>query len=175
MTTTNNLNNTMRFPNRRKTYKEWKVDYDPLSDECIARDRTFKLLLAVSELKEYSGWDLSKHEPIKELIKSGFDHVTFFSYGVIPVVMIEPYGTTEYEFSGLELLKLHKEISPYGVCNGYETQSILCVKQINRKVLLEIRDKIEASLVHLPERNVVTQDERDAAKLANPTAVLRAW
>ena len=86
--------------------------------------------------------------------------------------MIEPYGTTQYEFSGLELLKLHKAISPYGVCNGYETQSILCVKQINRKVLLEIRDKIDASLVHLPERNVVTQDERHAAKSANPTAIL---
>ena len=56
------------------TYKEWKVDYDPTSDECIARGRTHRLLLEVSGLVEHTLRNSDRHNAILSAITTGKDH-----------------------------------------------------------------------------------------------------
>ena len=147
------------------TYKEWKVDYDPTSDECIARGRTHRLLLEVSGLVEHTRRNSDRHNAILSAIATGKDHPSNYMYGSIPIVMIEPYGAQVYEFPGLKLYKLPKILSPYGTCNGFETQSLLCVRQLNAGVLAEIEAKVSAALPNLPDRYHVTPEERKSAGL----------
>ena len=43
------------------TYRQWKVDYDPLCDECIARGRTHDLLRSITGLIEETGRPSAQH------------------------------------------------------------------------------------------------------------------
>ena len=71
---------------RHQTYKQWKVDYDPTSDECIARGRTHRLLLKVTGLVEYTKRGSSCHDAILRTIKTGKDHPSKYMYTNIPAM-----------------------------------------------------------------------------------------
>ena len=112
MTTTTDLNITVRFQ-IDETYKEWKVDYSPLSDECIARDRTFKLLLALSELKNILV-DFQNTNLFELMVRLRPYYI--FQLWCNSGCHIEPYA--RHSMNSCLELKLHKAISPYGARNG---------------------------------------------------------
>ena len=146
------------------TYRQWKVDYDPLCDECIARGRTHDLLRSVTELIEETRRPSIRHDAILKKMGGANDHASFYWYGKIPVVMVEPYGRQDFEFDGIEYLRLPDALAPYGTCNGHETQSLLCVHSVNKNVLDQIQEKISEALPSLPDRYSVSEEERDAAR-----------
>jgi hypothetical protein len=146
------------------TYRQWKVDYDPLCDECIARGRTHDLLLSITELIEETQRPSKQHIAILKKLGGAKDHASFYWYGNIPVVMVEPYGRQDFEFDGIEYLRLPDALAPYGTCNGHETQSLLCVHSVNKNVLDQIQEKIAEALPSLPDRYSVSEEERDAAR-----------
>jgi hypothetical protein len=146
------------------TYRQWKVDYDPLCDECIARGRTHDLLLSITELIEETQRPSKQHIAILKKLGGAKDHASFYWYGNIPVVMVEPYGRQDFEFDGIEYLRLPDAIAPYGTCNGHATQSLLCVHSVNKNVLDQIQEKIAEALPSLPDRYSVSEEERDAAR-----------
>ena len=125
-----------------QTYRQRYVDYDPLSDECIARGRTYDNLIRISGLLEEIRLPSKEHNAIVKKLRGANDHSSFYWYKVIPVVMVEPYGLQDYEFAGIEFLRLPIALSPYGTCNGHETQSLLCVHAANKIVLDQIQEKI---------------------------------
>ena len=125
-----------------QTYRQRYVDYDPLSDECIARGRTYDNLIRISGLLEEIRLPSKEHDAILKKLRGANDHASFYWYKGIPVVMVEPYGWQDYEFVGIEYLRLPIALSPYGTCNGHETQSLLCVHAANKIVLDQIQEKI---------------------------------
>ena len=125
-----------------QTYRQRYVDYDPLSDECIARGRTYDNLIRISGLLEEIRLPSKEHNAIAKKLRGANDHSSFYWYKGIPVVMVEPYGWQDYEFVGIEYLRLPIALSPYGNCNGHETQSLLCVHAANKIVLDQIQEKI---------------------------------
>ena len=125
-----------------QTYRQRYVDYDPLSDECIARGRTYDNLIRISGLLEEIRLPSKEHNAIAKKLRGANDHSSFYWYKGIPVVMVEPYGWQDYEFVGIEYLRLPIALSPYGTCNGHETQSLLCVHAANKIVLDQIQEKI---------------------------------
>ena len=146
------------------TYRQWKVDYDPLCDECIARGRTHDLFRSITGLIEETRRPSVQHDAILKKLGGAKDHASFYWYGNIPVVMVEPYGRQDFEFDGIEYLRLPDALAPYGTCNGHETQSLLCVHAVNRTVLDQIRAKIADALPSLPDRYSVSEEERANAK-----------
>lgn len=152
------------------TYRQWKVDYDPLSDECIARGRTHDLLRSITELIEETRRPSKQHNAILKKLGGANDHASFYWYGKIPVVMVEPYVRQDFEFDGIEYLRLPDALAPYGTCNGHETQSLLCVHSVNKNVLAQIQGKIAEALSSLPDRYFVSDEERDLAKKLHPKA-----
>jgi hypothetical protein len=147
-----------------QTYRQSYVYYDPLSDECIARGRTFDNLIRISGLLEEIRLPSKEHKAILKKLRCAYDHASFYWYGKIPVVMIEPYGRQDYEFVGIEYLRLPGALSPYGTCNGHETQSLLCVHAANKIVLDQIQEKIAVALPSLPDRYFVSEEERRAVE-----------
>ena len=125
-----------------QTYRQRYVDYDPLSDKCIARGRKHDNLIRISGLLEEIRRPSKEHNAISKKSRPANDHVSFYCYKGIPVVMVEPYGRQDYEFVGIEYLRLPIALSPYGTCNGHETQSLLCVHAANKIVLDQIQEKI---------------------------------
>ena len=125
-----------------QTYRQRYVDYDPLSDECIARGRTYDNLIRISGLLEEIRLPSKEHNAIAKKLRGANDHSSFYWYKGIPVVMVEPYGRQDYEFVGVECRKLPGALSSYGTCNGHETQSLLCVHAANKIVLDQIQEKI---------------------------------
>lgn len=146
------------------TYRQIYVDFDPLCDECIARGRTHDLLRSITEVIEETRRPSSRHNAILKKIGGANDHASFYSYEKIPVVLIEPYGRQDFEFDGIEYLRLPDALAPYGTCNGHETQSLLCVHSVNKNVFAQIQEKIAEALPSLPDRYSVSEEERDAAK-----------
>ena len=146
------------------TYRQWKVDYDPLSDECIARGRTHDLLCSITGLIEETKRPSKQHIAILKKLGGAKDHASFYWYGKIPVVLVEPYGRQDFDFDGVEYLRLPDALAPYGTCNGHETQSLLCVHSANKNVLDQIQEKITEALPSLPDRYSVSEEERDAAR-----------
>ena len=149
---------------RGATYRQSYVDYDPLCDECIARGRTHDLFLSITGLIEETGRPSAQHNAILKKMGGVNGHASFYWYGKIPVVMVEPYGRQDFEFDGIEYLRLPEALAPYGTCNGHETQSLLCVHSVNKNVLDQIQEKISEALPSLPDRYSVSEEERDAAK-----------
>lgn len=147
-----------------QTYRQSYVDYDALSDECIARGRTHDNLTRISGLLEETRLPSKDHEAILKKLGGAKDHTSFYWYGRIPVVMVEPYGRQDHEFVGIEYYQLPGALCPYGTCNGHETQSLLCVHAVNRTVLDQIRAKIADALPSLPDRYSVSEEERATAK-----------
>ena len=125
-----------------QTYRQRYVDYDPLSDKCIARGRKYDNLIHISGLLEEIRLPSKEHDAILKKLRGANDHASFYWYKGIPVVMVEPYGWQDCEFAGIEYLKLPIALSPYGTCNGHETQSLLCVHAANKIVLDQIQEKI---------------------------------
>ena len=146
------------------TYRQWKVDYDPLSDECIARGRTHDCLLSISSLIEETRRPSKQHLAMLKKLGIANDHASFYWYGKIPVVMVEPYGRQDYEFDGIEYLRSPEALSSYGTCNGHETQSLLCVHAANKIVLTQIKEKIWMALPSLPHRYFVSEEELNFEK-----------
>lgn len=147
-----------------QTYRQRYVDYDALSDECISRGRTHNNLISISGLLEEIRLPSKDHRAILKKLGGVNDHVSFYWYGKIPVVMVEPYGRRDHEFVGIEYLQLPGALSPYGTCNGHASQSLLCVHSVNRTVLDQIRAKIVDALPSLPDRYSVSEEERNEAK-----------
>ena len=152
---------------RGQSYREWKVNFNPTSDECIARGRTHDLLLKVTGLVEETRLISPSHEPIFRAMTQGKDHPSKYWYGNIPIVMIEPYGSRGYHYSGLHYYKLPAIISPYGTCNGHKTQSLLFVRSLNHGVLKQIETRIHEALPHFPDRYHVSVEEREIAEAEN--------
>tara|TARA_R110002153_G_scaffold105258_1_gene243571 strand:- start:146 stop:664 length:519 start_codon:yes stop_codon:yes gene_type:complete len=152
------------------TYCQWKVDYDPLSDECIARGRTHDLLVSINGLIEETRRPSARHNAILKQLGGANAHASFYWYGKIPVVMVEPYGRQDFEFDEIEYFRLPEDLAPYGTCNGHETQSLLCVHAVNKIVLTQIQEKIRVALPSLPDRYSVSEEERDAEKKRHPRA-----
>ncbi|MDB0001101.1 hypothetical protein OAB28_01855 [Amylibacter sp.] len=146
------------------TYRQRYVDYDPLSDECIAQGRTHDYLLSISNLIEETRIPSKQHRAILKKLGVANDHASFYWYGKIPVVMVEPYGRQDYEFIGIEYFRLPKALSPYGTCNDHETQSLLCVHAVNKSVLTQIVEKIRVALPSLPDRYFVSEEELNLVK-----------
>ena len=147
-----------------QTYRQSYVYYDPLSDECIARGRTFDNLIRISGLLEEIRLPSKEHDAILKKLRGANDHASFYWYKGIPVVMVEPYGQQDHEFDGIEYLELPGALSPYGTCNGHETQSLLCVHAANKIVLDQIQEKIRVALPSLPDRYFVSEEERNDAE-----------
>lgn len=152
------------------TYRQWKVDYNPSSDECIARGRTFDNLIRISGLLEEIRLPSKAHKAILKKLGGAKDHASFYWYGKIPAVLVEPYGRQDFDFDGVEYLRLPDALAPYGTCNGHETQSLLCVHSVNKNVLAQIQGKIAEALSSLPDRYFVSDEERDLAKKLHPKA-----
>jgi len=150
------------------TYRQWKVDYDPLSDECIARGRTHDLFLAISGLVEEIRKPSERHYALFRKLTGAKDHPSSYWYGKIPILMVEPYGDREYEFDRVAHIRLPKRISPYGTCNGFKSQSLLCASTVHKNALVQIKEKIQEALPSLPDRYFVSEEERDLAKSLNP-------
>ena len=149
---------------RGATYRQSYVDYDPLCDECIARGRTHDCLLSISNLIEETRIPSKQHRAILKKLGIANDHASFYWYGKIPVVMVEPYGRQDYEFDGIEYLRSPEALSSYGTCNGHETQSLLCVHAVNKIVLTQIKEKIRVASPSLPDRYFVSEEERNLVK-----------
>ena len=147
-----------------QTYRQRYVYYDPLSDECIARGRTFDNLIRITELIEEIRRPSKQHNAILKKLGGANDHASFHWYGNIPVVMVEPYGRQGFEFDGIEYFRLPEALAPYGTCNGHETQSLLCVHAANKIVCDQIQEKIAVALPSLPDRYFVSEEERNAAE-----------
>ena len=147
-----------------QTYRQRYVDYDPLCDECIARGRTHDLFRSITGLIEETRRPSVRHDAILKKLGGAKDHASFYWYGNIPVVMVEPYGRQDFEFDGIEYLRLPDALAPYGTCNGHASQSLLCVHAVNRTVLDQIRAKIADALPSLPDRYSVSEEERANAK-----------
>lgn len=146
------------------TYRQRYVDYDPLSDECIARGRTHDCLLSISNLIEETRIPSKQHRAILKKLGIANDHASFYWYGKIPVVIVEPYGRQDYKFDGIEFFRLPEALSSYGTCNGHETQSLLCVHAVNKSVLTQITEKIRMAESNLPDRYFVSKEERNLVK-----------
>lgn len=147
-----------------QTYRECKVDYDALSDECISRGRTHDILIRISGLVEEIQLPSREHKAILKKLGGVDCHSSHYWYGNIPVVMVEPYGRQNYNFAGIRCLRLPAALSPYGTCNGHETQSLLCVHAANKVVIDQIQAKIAVALPGLPDRYSVSEEERNEAK-----------
>ena len=147
-----------------QTYRQRYVDCDPLSGDCIARGRTHDNFLGISGLLEETRRPSKEHKAILKKLGGVECHASFYWYGNIPVVTVEPYGRQVYEFDGIEYLELPGALSPYGTCNGHETQSLLCVHAANKIVLDQIQEKIRVALPSLPDRYFVSEEERNDAE-----------
>jgi hypothetical protein len=147
-----------------QTYRQRYVDHDPLSDKCISRGRRHDNVLGISGLIEEIRIPSKEHKAILKKLGGVECHASFYWYGNIPVVMVEPYGRQVYEFDGIEHLELPGASSPYGTCNGHETQSLLCVHAANKIVLEQIEKKIAVALPSLPDRYFVSAEERNNAE-----------
>tara|TARA_B110000977_G_scaffold114908_1_gene148558 strand:- start:22 stop:537 length:516 start_codon:yes stop_codon:yes gene_type:complete len=147
-----------------QTYRQRYVDHDPLSDGCISRGRRHDNFIGISGLIEEIRRPSKEHNAILKKLRGVTDHASFYWYGNIPVVMVEPYGRQVYEFDGIEHLELPGASSPYGTCNGHETQSLLCVHAANKIVLEQIEKKIAVALPSLPDRYFVSEEERNNAE-----------
>ena len=71
-----------------QTYRQRYVDYDPLSDECIARGRTYDNLIRISGLLEEIRLPSKEHDAILKKLRGANDHASFYWYKGIPVVMV---------------------------------------------------------------------------------------
>lgn len=147
-----------------QTYRQRYVDHDPLSDECISCGRRHDNLIGISGLIEEIRIPSKEHKAILKKLGGVNYHASFYWYGKIPVVMVEPYGRQVYEFDGIEHLELPGALSPSGTCNGHETQSLLCVHAANKIVLDQIQAKIEVALPGLRDRYFVSEEERNDAE-----------
>ena len=152
------------------TYRQYKEGYDPISDECIAACRTHDILCNIIGIVEETRRPSRRHNAIFKKLGGAKDHPSYYWYGNIPMVMVEPYGRQDYEFDGIDYLRLPKIISPYGVFVGDRTQSLLCVNAVNKNVLIQIKEKIRVALPNLPDPYSVSEEERDLAKKRYPRA-----
>jgi len=158
------------------SYKASRIDYNPLSDESIARYRRLKLFESASRLVEETRIPSFDHCEIFEKITHGYDHESswwlVFDNFRVPFYMMEPYGQYEFEIDGLEYHEVPKNIAPYGGVNRFikgdrkepDTTSYLFVKTAHYRHLLDVMARLEAKAKSEPYFNSVTEKDRREAK-----------
>jgi len=158
------------------SYKFRKIDYDPLSDECIARYRRLKLFENTSGLVEEARIPSFRHCEIFEKITYGYDHGSSWWLVLdnfrIPFYMIEPYAKYEFNIDGLKYHEVPNNIAPYGGVNRFvkeirkepDTTSYLFVKTAHYRHLLDVMARLEARAKLEPYFNSVTAKDRRNAK-----------
>ena len=164
------------FCEDRTSYKASRIDYNPLSDESIARYRRLKLFESASRLVEETRIPSFRHCEIFEKITHGYDHESswwlVFDNFRVPFYMMEPYGQYEFEIDGLEYHEVPKNIAPYGGVNRFikgdrkepDTTSYLFVKTAHYRHLLDVMARLEAKAKSEPYFNSVTEKDRREAK-----------
>jgi len=164
------------FCEDRTSYKASRIDYNPLSDESIARYRRLKLFESASRLVEETRIPSFDHCEIFEKITHGYDHESswwlVFDNFRVPFYMMEPYGQYEFEIDGLEYHEVPKNIAPYGGVNRFikgdrkepDTTSYLFVKTAHYRHLLDVMARLEAKAKSEPYFNSVTEKDRREAK-----------
>ena len=164
------------FCEDRTSYKASRIDYNPLSDESIARYRRLKLFESASRLVEETRIPSFDHCEIFEKITHGYDHESswwlVFDTFRVPFYMMEPYGQYEFEIDGLEYHEVPKNIAPYGGVNRFikgdrkepDTTSYLFVKTAHYRHLLDVMARLEAKAKSEPYFNSVTEKDRREAK-----------
>ena len=164
------------FCEDRTSYKASRIDYNPLSDESIARYRRLKLFESASRLVEETRIPSFRHCEIFEKITHGYDHESswwlVFDTFRVPFYMMEPYGQYEFEIDGLEYHEVPKNIAPYGGVNRFikgdrkepDTTSYLFVKTAHYRHLLDVMARLEAKAKSEPYFNSVTEKDRREAK-----------
>ena len=136
------------FQSNMGTYKQRYVDYDPLSRECISRQRRFLEFINASGLIEEPRNPSFKHSRMLQKFYKGRDHPTYFwlnKVGGIPLLLIEPYTRQTLNCNGLIIFDVPENIAPYcGRLNETQggftcgTKSFLCVNTVHAKHLKEI-------------------------------------
>ena len=164
------------FCEERTSYKASRIDYDPLSDECIARYRRLKLFENTSGLVEETRIPSFRHCEIFEKISLGFDHPSSWWLALnkfrIPFFMIEPYGEYEFQIDGLKYCEVPKNIAPYGAINRLierekrepDTTAYLFVKTAHYRHLVDVINRLEATAKSAPYFKSVTAKDRREAK-----------
>jgi len=164
------------FCEDRTSYKARRIDYNPLSDESIARYRRLKLFESASRLVEETRIPSFRHCEIFEKITHGYDHESSWWLVLdnfrVPFYMMEPYGQYEFEIDGLEYHEVPKNIAPYGGVNRFikgdrkepDTTSYLFVKTAHHRHLLDVMARLEAKAKSEPYFNSVTEKDRREAK-----------
>lgn len=164
------------FCEDRTSYKASRIDYNPLSDESIARYRRLKLFESASRLVEETRIPSFRHCEIFEKITHGYDHESSWWLVLdnfrVPFYMMEPYGQYEFEIDGLEYHEVPKNIAPYGGVNRFikgdrkepDTTSYLFVKTAHYRHLLDVMARLEAKAKSEPYFNSVTEKDRREAK-----------
>ena len=164
------------FCEDRTSYKASRIDYNPLSDESIARYRRLKLFESASRLVEETRIPSFDHCEIFEKITHGYDHESSWWLVLdnfrVPFYMMEPYGQYEFEIDGLEYHEVPKNIAPYGGVNRFikgdrkepDTTSYLFVKTAHYRHLLDVMARLEAKAKSEPYFNSVTEKDRREAK-----------
>ena len=164
------------FCEDRTSYKARRIDYNPLSDESIARYRRLKLFESASRLVEETRIPSFRHCEIFEKITHGYDHESSWWLVLdnfrVPFYMMEPYGQYEFEIDGLEYHEVPKNIAPYGGVNRFikgdrkepDTTSYLFVKTAHYRHLLDVMARLEAKAKSEPYFNSVTEKDRREAK-----------
>ena len=164
------------FCENKASYKAARIDYDPLSDECIARYRRLKLFENTSDLVEETRIPSFRHCEIFEKIINGYDHPSSWWLLLdnikIPFFMIEPYGEYEFDIEGLKYHQVPKNIAPYGGINRFikgnrmepDTTAYLFVKTAHYRHLVYVIGRLEAVSKSEPYFNSVTEKDRRKAK-----------
>ena len=158
------------------SYKFSRIDYDPLSDECIARYRRLKLFENTSGLVEETRIPSFRHCEIFEKITYGYDHSSSWWLLLdnikIPFFMIEPYGEYRFDIDGLKYHEVPNNIAPYGGVSIAregkirvpDTTAYLFVKTAHYRHLLDVMARLEARAKLEPYFNSVTAKDRRNAK-----------
>ena len=164
------------FCEDRTSYKASRIDYDPLSDECIARFRRLRIFEKASGLVQETRIPSFRHCEIFEKITHGYDHESSWWLVLdnfrIPFYMMEPYGQYEFEIDGLKYHEVPKNIAPYGAINRFikgdrrepDTTSYLFVKTAHYRHLVDVIKRLEATAKSAPYFKSVTAKDRREAK-----------
>ena len=167
------------FSSSMGTYLKNYINHDPTSDEAIARYRRFNAFINASGLVEEHRIPSFKHRRIEKMILPARDHISYYWFGGIgriPFVLTEPYSLKDFEIKGVRCFRLPWRISPYGGTSFntpfttksgllMATRSLLFVREIHSKYLVEVSEQLMTGVEKLPFWNSVTEAERSAAEL----------
>jgi hypothetical protein len=153
------------------SYKLCYVDHDPLSDECIARFRRYRLFLDATELEEEQRIPSFRHCDIHEFLRPLGDHASSWWLGKIPFWMTEPYCDYDFNMVGFEHFIVPENIALYGGgpftdAKGFKapTTGVIFVQSVHARYLAEVACRLTEVSKTAPAWNSVTEQERRAAK-----------